>query len=263
MCAKQQRLRNPDNAGFTLIELLIVIAIIGILAPLLLTAVSQAKGRALRIQCANNLRQLGVGLQEFVTENGFYPLDTDRFSHSGGNNGQSISWIMALQTQIHDPSLTNCTPTAGVWKCPAANKPASWPKGQQWDYYYSYGYNKQGLSSYDDTNSLGLGCGFSWAAPAVQESEVASPSRMMAIGDGFVGNGRYVQDGSANLWRTKTAVDFHGSTKRSYARHQGRANVVFCDGHVESPKLQYIFGNTSGAGLSRWNRDHQPHRDKL
>jgi prepilin-type processing-associated H-X9-DG protein len=57
--------------------------------------------------------------------------------------------------------------------------------------------------------------------------------------------------------------DFYGSTKRSYARHQGKANVVFCDGHVESPTLQFVFADTSDAALSRWNRDHLPHREKL
>jgi prepilin-type processing-associated H-X9-DG protein len=41
------------------------------------------------------------------------------------------------------------------------------------------------------------------------------------------------------------------------------ANVVFCDGHVESPTLQFLFADTSAAALSRWNRDHQPHREKL
>jgi prepilin-type processing-associated H-X9-DG protein len=46
-------------------------------------------------------------------------------------------------------------------------------------------------------------------------------------------------------------------------RHQGKANVVFCDGHVESPTLQFLFEDTSDAALSRWNRDHLPHREKL
>jgi prepilin-type processing-associated H-X9-DG protein len=46
-------------------------------------------------------------------------------------------------------------------------------------------------------------------------------------------------------------------------RHQGKANVVFCDGHVESPTLQFLFADTSDDALSRWNRDHQPHRDLL
>jgi len=44
---------------------------------------------------------------------------------------------------------------------------------------------------------------------------------------------------------------------------KGKANVVFCDGHVESPTLQFLFEDTSDASLSRWNRDHLPHREKL
>ncbi len=46
-------------------------------------------------------------------------------------------------------------------------------------------------------------------------------------------------------------------------RGWGKANVAFCDGHVESPPLPFLFTDTSDAALSRWNRDHQPHRERL
>jgi prepilin-type processing-associated H-X9-DG protein len=51
----------------------------------------------------------------------------------------------------------------------------------------------------------------------------------------------------------------------TFARHSvaGKSNVFFCDGHVESPTLQFLITDTSDAALSRWNRAHQPHRERL
>jgi prepilin-type N-terminal cleavage/methylation domain-containing protein/prepilin-type processing-associated H-X9-DG protein len=101
---------RASRRAFTIVELLVVIAIIGMLIGLLLPAVNSARERGRRIQCANNLRQLGLAMHQYLELNKSFPINWGNLVDAKGNkaegiNGMGHSWLTALLPFLEEKAI--------------------------------------------------------------------------------------------------------------------------------------------------------------
>lgn len=265
-CQSSSRRRAEDSGhGFTLIELLVVIAIIGILAALLLPALTSAKSSARSAKCKSNLRQIGLAMQMYVHDNAFYPLIGSVFSPA---KPQGAKWYDDLNPYTGQQHWTN-----DLYTCPSF-------KGFVFDgrvdrnvIYLSggsYGFN---VGTTDQSGIYRFGLAGKFRGPGeitqtpIAENEVRNPSDMIAVADSYSTwsqEKRIIIAGLETLSRKlafppDASGDDVQDSKEAASRHQRRLNVVFGDAHVELLDAEKLLLDRSASWLRRWHSDNEPH----
>jgi prepilin-type N-terminal cleavage/methylation domain-containing protein/prepilin-type processing-associated H-X9-DG protein len=216
------RIANPKGSqkAFTLIELLVVIAIIAILAAILFPVFGRARETARKSSCQSNLKQLSLGILQYVQDY------DERFPKIARVAGESGGWAHRIQPYLKSAQLLKCPSFTG----PTQNTDP-----------FAAGYTTYWFSrSIDDPNSPGAG---------MMQAAIINPSLQVLNGDGgsssphttaaFNCNGCAANGsagGLATICPNTTPPSVPGPVTNLTAggqTHLEGLNIAFADGHVK------------------------------
>jgi prepilin-type N-terminal cleavage/methylation domain-containing protein/prepilin-type processing-associated H-X9-DG protein len=237
------------GGAFTLLELLVVIAIIAILASLLLPVLSAAKKRAAQAACINDLNQLGLGLHMYIDDSsGIFPGMASQ--HSGFQAADWIYWRTSDAAHPVEKSpivIAMANASSKLFRCPLDTDDSAriaQADGVNGPYLFSYSLTSYNLTTTVDAagNSRSADPGMSSVFTGGQNlpfkmAAVRNPSGKIMLAEEVASN-----NGSDNP--TGAAVINDGRWMPQdpdplTARHAGKADVTFADGHVESETSEF------------------------
>jgi prepilin-type N-terminal cleavage/methylation domain-containing protein/prepilin-type processing-associated H-X9-DG protein len=267
-----------NRTGFTLIELLVVIAIIAVLIGLLLPAVQKVRETAARIQCTNNLKQIGLGLHSYQNDFGKFPID----DHDKSPPGTLYTSLLPYVEQANNsPSIAA---PVKLFLCPsrratdvgprddyaAGHHPDWWSDSYPYTGWYSilggpYFSDHQGgsITNYAGTNLLQVTNADGSSNTLLLAHKGLAPRYYQGGSPPAQGNPDYTTDVT---WYAGSGWEHHRDPTRSFRQdsnqipdmqelagspHSGGMPCLFADGSART--LNYAIDALTVAQLWAWN----------
>jgi prepilin-type processing-associated H-X9-DG protein len=242
---------DKSNHGFTIVEVLVIVAVVGVLVLLRLTAMAQAQRGTKHAQCVSNLRQLNLATQLIANENnGRLPANVDQFGNSIGNWAWDLSWAIGDQ-------IERCGPTWRTFYCPGTGPRISDSDNESMYEYYAagffhvvgYAFTFEGMHTLSSTNvNATLTPPRMTTAPGVSTWQL--PSERVLVADATIslfGQNNESLRNTYNYTSIPGGAGVHLSPHLSGSIPQG-GNLSMLDGHVEWRNFKDMHVRTTGSG---------------
>jgi prepilin-type processing-associated H-X9-DG protein/prepilin-type N-terminal cleavage/methylation domain-containing protein len=221
----EEEMKNRTNIGFTLIELLVVIAILALLAALLLPSLGNAKDSARRTVCLNQLKQRVLAARLYCDDNdGFLPREKCVTGiHTWADiiaPEASDVWFNAVFQYLGQPQAKDLAANPAEFHTPGNRNPlqcpsAKFPAGNA-EPLFSLAVNSKLNSTKDLSSSVKLDCVGDAASVTVLWLDAGLPNETRIY------DTQLPYTGQPSAWANRLS-----------GRHNGGANLGFCDGHVQ------------------------------
>jgi prepilin-type N-terminal cleavage/methylation domain-containing protein/prepilin-type processing-associated H-X9-DG protein len=238
--------------GFTLIELLVVIAIIAILAAILFPVFARARENARRASCQSNLKQIGLGLMQYLQD---YD-EAMPFAPTGPGNG-GHDWTVDVMPYLKSQEIFNC-PSGG--KNRDGNPIPKYPTASSYALNVGNGASEFGYPAGPTSRD---GDFFGWGTGTIlliKSSQIAKPAQTVWAADGG-GSGLGSSGRALGYWgadfvdagdpANPLSIPWFGDRGQPNcfwpANHLNTGNILYCDGHVKAEQFGRLFAGSTPA----------------
>lgn len=244
-----------NQRGFTLIELLVVVAVIAMLMAILLPSLANARQQATAVACLANLRQSGMALEMYGTQNNRLMVARDVPTGVPADLQRGWNYVVVAENFLPPSGKTGQPMGKMAYSCPLSYSEKVIYNGAQQGYGLNVNARYQGVS-------LSVTPRFYYPAhvgflDCIKMSQIEDPAGFLTLSDCF--DKWMFLNASGNPRIQRVWMDRNANSASAWLRHNGKGGALFLDGHAEALRQADYIRALEGIGSLGFSFETAPY----